>query len=65
MQHYSDVEALFRGPLDQIRTYAVVFAVQHSYDQMNRAVFYRVDEEPVPENLSNLVRLHYLHWDNN
>jgi hypothetical protein len=47
-QHPGDVENLFRLILEQIRNYTVVFAVQKSHEQMGRAMFYRVDRQPMP-----------------
>lgn len=54
MQHPSDIESLFRDPLDQIQVNTVSFALQHSYTQMEHAVFYRVAE--LPRELSEWVR---------
>lgn len=49
MQHPSDVELLFGGPLNQLREHTVMFAVQHSHEQMTRAVFYKVEEIAQPK----------------
>lgn len=54
--HTGDVEMLFKHILNQIRKHMVVFAVQKSYEQMGRAMYYRVDRQPMPADTQRAVR---------
>jgi hypothetical protein len=51
-----DTESLFNVYLEQIRRYTVVFAVQKSYEQMERSLFYSVDAQALPADSSVHVR---------
>ena len=60
-QHPSDIQSLFQEPLDHIWALAIAFAFQHSYEQMNCTVFYRVNEISLSASPSNWVMALFLH----
>ena len=54
-QYPLEVETLFNLQLKQIRDHSVMFAVQKSFEEMGRAVFYHVDSQTLPVDNSELV----------
>jgi hypothetical protein len=54
-QYPSEVGTLFNLQLEQIRDHSVMFAVQKSFEEMGRAMFYRVDSQTLPVDNSELV----------
>ena len=56
LRHTTDVDSLFRPQLQQLCDHTVVFAVQRSYEEMGRSMFYRAKAFPLPTEKSQPVR---------